>query len=64
MAALDAAGVGTRHVTVLPGVATGVALILVEAGGENVIAVAPGANRGLEPDRIAAALASAPDPVG
>src|ERR1700729_2281527 len=30
----------------------GVALILVEASGENVIVVAPGANRRLEPDDV------------
>jgi ribokinase len=31
---------------------TGVALILVDQGGENVIVVAPGANRRLEPDQV------------
>jgi ribokinase len=37
-------GIDCRHVRVLPGVASGVALILVDARGENMIAVAPGAN--------------------
>lgn len=37
-------GVSTRGVRVLPGVASGVAQITVDNGGENTIAVAPGAN--------------------
>ncbi len=36
--------------------ATGIALILVDPAGENVISVASGANRAIEPDRLVAAL--------
>jgi ribokinase len=35
---------------------TGLAVILVEAGGENLIAVAPGANLELDPDRTGASI--------
>lgn len=42
--ALEREGVGTGHLEVVEA-ATGVALIVVEEGGENQIAVAPGANR-------------------
>ncbi len=41
---LAAAGVATEHVAVLPEERSGVALIYVDARGENQIAVAPGAN--------------------
>ncbi len=41
---LAAAGVATDHVAVLPEERSGVALIYVDARGENQIAVAPGAN--------------------
>ena len=44
VADLAAAGVGVGHVAVLPDERSGVALIYVDAGGENQIAVAPGAN--------------------
>jgi ribokinase len=37
-------GVDVRHVTITEGVSSGVAMILVETGGENRIVVAPGAN--------------------
>lgn len=43
-AALDAAGVDTADLRVTPDVASGVASIVVEAGGENRIIVVPGAN--------------------
>lgn len=43
-AALDAEGVDTTYLSTVPGKATGVALILVDAAGENSIAVASGAN--------------------
>ena len=39
---------------------TGVALILVDDGGENVIAVAPGANLELSPERVEAAIRTLP----
>ncbi len=41
---LAAAGVSTEHVRLLDGVHTGIALITVDAKGENTIAAAPGAN--------------------
>ncbi len=44
LAELRAAGVDVSGVAVLPGVATGVALIVVDAAGENQIAVGAGAN--------------------
>ena len=47
-AALEEAGVEVAHVRVVDG-ATGVALILVDAEGENQIVVAPGANGRLTP---------------
>jgi ribokinase len=47
-------GVRTDHVTVTPG-ASGVAMILVDRGGENSIVVAPGANTRLLPKDIDAA---------
>lgn len=37
-------GINTEGVVVIPGVATGTALIFVDSNGENCIAVAPGAN--------------------
>jgi ribokinase len=48
-AALEADGVDTTGLRTLPDQATGVALILVDASGENSIAVAGGANLALEP---------------
>ncbi|MGA2481088.1 MAG: PfkB family carbohydrate kinase, partial [Spirochaetia bacterium] len=44
LASLAATGIDTHRVRVLPGVASGVAQITVDAVGENTIAVAPGAN--------------------
>jgi ribokinase len=55
LAALAAAGVDCRHV-VRAETATGHAIILVAADGENAIVVHPGANRGQDPAAIAAAL--------
>lgn len=43
-AALERAGVDTAHLATQPGTPTGIALIVVDAEGENQIAVAPGAN--------------------
>jgi ribokinase len=59
---LEADGIDTRFVFVEPGVASGTALIMVGGGGENCIAVAPGANGRLTPahvDRAREALARA-----
>ncbi|MDX2235102.1 MAG: PfkB family carbohydrate kinase [Hyphomonadaceae bacterium] len=53
LALLRAGGVDLTGVTVDDEVATGVALIAVDAQGENQITVAPGANAALTPDRLA-----------
>jgi ribokinase len=53
---LRAAGVATGGVARLPGTATGVALIVVDAQGENQIAVASGANGLLSGALVAWAL--------
>jgi ribokinase len=55
-AALAAEGVDVTELVALPAQATGVALIFVEASGENSIAVAGGANAALEPAHVAAAF--------
>ncbi len=52
-------GVDVDGVAVLDRVATGVALIVVDAAGENQIAVGAGANGRVDPDRVRAALADA-----
>ncbi len=52
------AGIDTRHLFVRTGVPSGVALIMVDARGENLIAVAPGANGTLTPDDLAGARAA------
>jgi ribokinase len=44
--------VDTRFVTLTPGVPSGVALITVDAAGNNAIVVAPGANAQLSPDDV------------
>jgi ribokinase len=49
-------GVDVTELLVLPGAATGVAFILVDAAGENAIAVASGANGALSPEHVVAAL--------
>ncbi len=49
-------GLHTDHVKVSKDVASGVALILVDAQGENIISVASGANNYLMPDDVEAAL--------
>jgi ribokinase len=51
-AGLASDGVDTRHVLVTDGEATGVALIPVEDGGQNVIVVAGGANLRLRPGDV------------
>ena len=51
-AALIAAGVDVSGLATLPGAATGIALILVDAAGENVISVASGANAAFTPEAL------------
>jgi len=53
----EAEGIDTQQVTQSPGTASGVALILIDAAGENAIAVASGANSSLSPADIDAATA-------
>jgi len=53
--ALVADGIDTSHVTTLPGVASGIASILVDANGQNSIVIAGGANDLLSPAHIDAA---------
>lgn len=54
---VGAAGVATKAIRTVPG-ATGVALIGVEAGGQNSIIIAPGANAALSPADIEAEAAT------
>jgi ribokinase len=56
VAALEAQGVGVGAIVRLEDTPTGVALILVDAAGENLIAVASGANGALTVDHVNAAL--------
>lgn len=49
---LEAEGLDLTHLLVVPGVASGVALIIVDAGGENEIVVAEGANLALSKQQI------------
>ena len=56
-AALAAEGIDVAALRTLPG-ATGVALILVDGSGENLISVASGANAALTPDHVFAAFAT------
>jgi ribokinase len=53
---LELEGIDVSHVLVDRSAATGVALITVDARGENQITVAPGANAGLAPTTVADAL--------
>ena len=57
-AAMEAEGVDLSELRTLPGETTGVALILVDAAGENSIAVASGANAALTPEHVRASLAA------
>jgi len=56
LSALAADGVDVQRVRRLPDVPTGTATILVEDGGENVIAIGPGANAHWGPGEVSAAL--------
>jgi len=58
LAELEAEGVGVGGVARLPGVATGVALIVVDPAGENQIAVASGANAALDAGAVTRAVAA------
>ena len=62
--ALAAEGIDTAGLEVLPHTATGVALITVDANGENQIAVAPGANAQLSGEAVRRALEGALRPPG
>jgi ribokinase len=60
-AALRAEGVEDAGVRAVPGVPTGLAMITVDGAGENMITVAPGANREVGRDEITTAHASPAD---
>ena len=55
LAALRAEGIDTGAVRIVPAVPTGLAMIAVDAGGENLIIVAPGANHQVGPPDVASA---------
>jgi len=59
LAELRAEGIDVTDVAIKPGVATGAALIVVDARGENQIAVAAGANAAITAQDVSAALARA-----
>jgi ribokinase len=59
--ALEAEGVDVGRVRAVDRSATGLALITVDAAGENVITVAPGANGQVGDAEVAAALSAVPD---
>jgi ribokinase len=61
LAALRAEGVSADGVRVVAGVPTGLAMIAVDGAGENLITVAPGANREVGPQDVAQAGASPRD---
>lgn len=63
-AALQAEGIDLGELRTLADEATGVALILVDAAGENSIAVASGANLALTPDHVRASFAALAPGVG
>ena len=54
--ALEAEGIDTRQLRTLPAEVTGVAIIVVAAGGDNLIAVAPGANAAVATPTVREAL--------
>ena len=60
-AALEAEAVGDDGVRTVPGVPSGLAMITVDATGENIITVAPGANREVGEAEIAAIADMAAD---
>jgi ribokinase len=60
-AALRDEGVADEGVRTVSGTPTGLAMITVDAAGENMITVAPGANREVGPEEIAVVRATAAD---
>ncbi len=58
LAQYQAEGIACEHITRAESAASGVALILVDAAGENMIGVASGANATLLPEHVAAAEAA------
>ncbi|MBK9385389.1 MAG: ribokinase [Planctomycetes bacterium] len=58
-AGLEAEGLELTGLQVIPATASGTAFILVDESGENLIAVAPGANHALTPAHVEAGLADA-----
>jgi ribokinase len=60
-AALDVEGVESSGVRTVPGVPTGLAMITIDGAGENIITVAPGANREVGAAEIAAVGAAPAD---
>lgn len=63
LSALDRSGVHSGLIRTVAG-ATGVASIIVDSAGENVIAVAPAANATLTAEQVRQALAGLTDPAG
>ena len=61
LADLRAQGVKTDHVRTVPGTPTGLAMIAVDSSAENLIVVAPGANREVSPADVAAAQSTPTD---
>jgi ribokinase len=61
LAALRAEGIDTGAVRTVRSVPTGLAMIAVDAGGENLITVAPGANHQVGPPEVAAAAGNPRD---
>ena len=61
LAALRAEKINAGHVRTVPGVPTGLAMISVDAAGENLITVAPGANHEVGVGEVAAAAGSPGD---
>jgi ribokinase len=61
LADLQAEHVGTDHVRVIPGTPTGLAMIAVDSSAENLIVVAPGANREVSPADVAATRSTPAD---
>ncbi|MDQ3900919.1 MAG: ribokinase [Actinomycetota bacterium] len=56
--ALEDEGIDVERVTLIPATATGIAVIMVDPGGRNIIAVAPGANARIDPAGIDDAIAA------